>query len=817
MNRSILTILELAVLFYLFMTGYCLDWLSLKIPKNWALFQVNGLAFSYLILLCTRLYIRRLYRGNIPRVLYLLSGLILIGNLSLPLYSWLIHKGFVLAQFHAFLFILCEATTIWEIYLLLRYRPDSSSSDQYVIRQVHPVFISLFLCYLSLSPFVLYDHVSTGDEPHYLLMTHSLLHDFDLNLHNNYQNRDYTYFCTGELSPQPTDFISDTVVHSYHSPILSFLILPGYALAGRLGAIVLMNFLGALLFSLVYRYLCRFFSSGLSLSVTFCCAFMLPFSQYSYAIFPEIPGALIVFYLFSEIGRDLPRKRIVPLLVGLLFLLCMLKLRYLPLALFLLVFYCIRSKSYKMKASFSIMGLSLIALFLISFYQLSQTGPLFLSRYGHFFRSFFSFFWECNIAHLSSGFGLLFDQEYGLLFHAPIYLLAVLTVLLNRLTRRYAAQLCPEFWWGFVLSLSYYLVLIKTKGLIWHGGWAPPLRFLCIILPLLVPTLAVISLIRNVFFHVLRFLAVSFGFFVSALCLAVPHIVYNQLDGSNQWLGFLGRHLQRNLFFWFPSFVRPNPAIYPFFMALFLFFLYLIITGFVLKQDEAVTRSISPASILIGLKKGSVMISWLAVVLVMLFGLVFLQPYLPRFQLEAEDKSDFHRTSGQIYPLASRPEHKRSALYTQGWELLSNGSITGFFRTITDTFTVRIWAKGMISNGQWPLMKVDLNRETLGTTMVISNISMPDQPPTPSIDFDLRRNQLASETMYWMYFDFNATAPIGEQVLAIHFINDHRDLATGHDRNLIIDRVDIIPSCLSSWATRKGVLIWPWFPHFSFR
>src|SRR4051812_11138727 len=34
----------------------------------------------------------------------------------------------------------------------------------------------------------------TGDEPYYLLMTHSLVYDHDLALSNNYKNKDFTKF-----------------------------------------------------------------------------------------------------------------------------------------------------------------------------------------------------------------------------------------------------------------------------------------------------------------------------------------------------------------------------------------------------------------------------------------------------------------------------------------------------------------------------------------------------------------------------------------------------------------------------------------------
>lgn len=43
----------------------------------------------------------------------------------------------------------------------------------------------------------------TGDEPHYMLMSYSIIHDRDLDLENNYRNRDFSIYCLyNELTPQ---------------------------------------------------------------------------------------------------------------------------------------------------------------------------------------------------------------------------------------------------------------------------------------------------------------------------------------------------------------------------------------------------------------------------------------------------------------------------------------------------------------------------------------------------------------------------------------------------------------------------------------
>ena len=87
----------------------------------------------------------------------------------------------------------------------------------------------------------------TGDEPHYLLMAHSILHDHDLDLANNYVVNDAAAFHgRGTLEPQGLEHVVEGRRYSHH-PIGSVLfILPGYALLGRYGAALMMAIAAAL-------------------------------------------------------------------------------------------------------------------------------------------------------------------------------------------------------------------------------------------------------------------------------------------------------------------------------------------------------------------------------------------------------------------------------------------------------------------------------------------------------------------------------------------------------------------------------------------
>src|SRR5207237_2278877 len=68
-----------------------------------------------------------------------------------------------------------------------------------------------------------------GDEPHYLVMAHSLWTDGDLDLTDEFEGQEYSAFFNGRLAPHPSPSSPRGHLYSLHSPGLPLLILPGYA------------------------------------------------------------------------------------------------------------------------------------------------------------------------------------------------------------------------------------------------------------------------------------------------------------------------------------------------------------------------------------------------------------------------------------------------------------------------------------------------------------------------------------------------------------------------------------------------------------
>ncbi|MDO9065588.1 MAG: hypothetical protein Q7U96_00695, partial [Chloroflexota bacterium] len=173
--------------------------------------------------------------------------------------------------------------------------------------------LALLVFAISFTVFVLFtDHLMaevdwpTGDEPYYLVMAHSLVHDHDLELSNNFASGDYWHFYPGELFPRHESITTRPGLWSKHAPGVAVLVAPGYAWLDWRGAALTINLLAALLAANIYllgkevsgrRWVGVF--TWLALSFT------NPLGSYAPLIFPAIPAALFTVYAFRQIRNGL--------------------------------------------------------------------------------------------------------------------------------------------------------------------------------------------------------------------------------------------------------------------------------------------------------------------------------------------------------------------------------------------------------------------------------------------------------------------------------------------------------------------------------
>ncbi|MBA3295786.1 MAG: hypothetical protein H0U19_02530, partial [Acidobacteria bacterium] len=80
--------------------------------------------------------------------------------------------------------------------------------------------------------------VPGGDEPHYLVITQSLLMDGDIRIENNHRQGDYRAYVSGNLNPDFRVRGRNGEIYSIHAPGVSALVAPAFAIAGYGGVVV---------------------------------------------------------------------------------------------------------------------------------------------------------------------------------------------------------------------------------------------------------------------------------------------------------------------------------------------------------------------------------------------------------------------------------------------------------------------------------------------------------------------------------------------------------------------------------------------------
>jgi len=157
----------------------------------------------------------------------------------------------------------------------------------------------------------------SGDEPNYLLTTHSLLRDKDINLANNYARRDYFSFYSREEHPRLRLGIygqygrkGKSYIYPINLPGISVLILPYYWVSqnfkGKILTFILKGSLSiwAVLLGLQLYLFARerWKRERLSLALWFLYSFSTPILFYAIHLYPEIPLAFLSFYIWRKIS-----------------------------------------------------------------------------------------------------------------------------------------------------------------------------------------------------------------------------------------------------------------------------------------------------------------------------------------------------------------------------------------------------------------------------------------------------------------------------------------------------------------------------------
>ena len=285
----------------------------------------------------------------------------------------------------------------------------------------HTVFALSLAIYLF---FGLWSAAAVGpgaDEPHYLVITQSLLRDHDLAIENNHARGDYREYFGGELRP---DFLRrglNEVIYSIHAPGLPALLVPAYAVAGYRGAVVMLCLFGALAALAIYDLAALLAGPGTAWLAWAATCLTVPFVPHSWLIFPEMPGALLVAWAALWLYAPLPTRSRTWIWRGTaLAMLPWLHTKFVILLAAMAAALLLRLwRTPRAAAALATPVIASVVLWIGSFYLLYGVFDPQIP-YGDFPKLY------VLAANIPRGvLGLLFDQKFGLLVYAPIYLLAV--------------------------------------------------------------------------------------------------------------------------------------------------------------------------------------------------------------------------------------------------------------------------------------------------------------------------------------------------------------------------------------------------------
>ena len=367
-----------------------------------------------------------------------------------------------------------------------------------------------------------------GDEPFHLLLMESLAEDHDLDIGNNL-----------DLAQHPQNALYAPGRPLFHAPALGLLLLPGYVLGGRSGALLLLALMGAATAALIARR-ARDLGVGehrvgllvVLLTVTY------PLATFATQIWPELPGALAVAGLLVLAARRGFGSRSAALVVAVAT--AAVKTRLALLAFPVAAAVWLRRRPLRGAA---VLAAAAAAALLLGWLTMGHPfGPY--RRLHHLLPG------DPGLALRVLG-GLVFDPAGGLAFNAPLLLLAAAgaAALWRRGGAGERALLA-----GCGLTVA---ALLHSSE--WYGGGAPPARYLVPMLPAF-GLAGGLLLERAVPWRRLGLVLLPPSLAAWWLLVTRPHHSVNPGDGGYWLADALARRFGADARSLFPSFLVPNMA-----------------------------------------------------------------------------------------------------------------------------------------------------------------------------------------------------------------------------------------------------------------
>lgn len=334
-----------------------------------------------------------------------------------------------------------------------------------------------------------------GDEPHYLIITQSLIKDGDLRIENNHAQQDYAAYAAGELHPQYLVRGKNGEIYPVHAPGLPALVMPAFAAAGYPGAVVFLLVVMALASALVWRI--AWIATADIAAAWFgwaAVAASCTWAFQSFLVFPDAIGAAALacgLWLVLRLdGGHVPRPLAIGAAGAALAMLPWLHTRFSVLAagLGLMIVLRLFPRGIRNVAVFLAVPLVAAAAWLLMF-QVIYGTPNPIAQWGDTSGS--------RLAWIPGGLaGLLFDQQFGLLPYAPLLAAGFIGLALSSGTGESGHPQSPAWRASTRLQLTLLLVAAYVAAavsyMMWWAGLSVPARLITVLLPVLAPGAAVV-------------------------------------------------------------------------------------------------------------------------------------------------------------------------------------------------------------------------------------------------------------------------------------------------------------------------------------
>jgi len=383
-------------------------------------------------------------------------------------------------------------------------------------------FVATALLYVQHSP-------PAGDEPHYLIISQTLLKYHSLDVALDYQHGDYYTFYHSPLQTHLAHNIRGQAlpVQNIGAPILW--LLP-FLLLGRLGSILCITLVSVFIIYNIYKLLLVLgFAEHYALIVS--AAYMLgsPLYLYSHLVFVEPIGALACIFVVRKLFQQ---KIILHDLLVCSLLLGILPWVHIRFALFeIVLFFPLLYKVYRQYALKNMLvylaylgpvSLLFVALEIYNFVIWGTLNPA-ANQISDNSVPF-------QVSPLRGLVGTFFDQQYGLLLAFPLFLFLFLGIVLTLKKRYWRYNAC-------MLALSLPYLLLVNSFSIWSGGWSPPARFIVALLPLYSFYIAYALVhMKSVFVSLVFALTTGYGLFYNLRTLFAFGFGFNGETGQNRTL-----------------------------------------------------------------------------------------------------------------------------------------------------------------------------------------------------------------------------------------------------------------------------------------